>query len=157
LIEPEVAAQLESASSVIVGSVDPSGAPLAAHAYGAQVLASEDRIRVVLNAAEEHLLANLRATGVAAVAVTEVPTLRSIQVKGRVVAVEPATVADRQRSDAWRAGFFAAVHEVDGTPFELLERLAAREYACVEVAVEELYDQTPGPHAGSSLPGPGGV
>jgi hypothetical protein len=151
VLESEVAAHLESASSVIVGSFDTAGNPFAGHAYGVRVGPGADRVRVALNADEPKLLEDLRTSGVAAVAVTDVPTLRSIQVKGHVVSVEPATVEDRLATDRWRTDFFAVVNEVDGTPIELLERLRPRAYVCMVMTVDELFDQTPGPQAGASL------
>jgi len=88
---------------------------------------------------------------VVAVAVTDVMSFRSIQVKGRVVSAEPARVEDRMLADTWMAAFFADIHQSDGTPIELLERLRSRELGCLVLTIDELYDQTPGPVAGTRL------
>lgn len=150
MLEPEVADHLVSPGSVIIGTVDADGIPWAGHGYGVRVEDGE-RLRVVINAEEPRLLADLGTSGVVAVAVTDVVSFRSIQVKGRVVSVEPARVEDRTLADAWMAAFFADVHETDGTPIELLERLRARELGCLVLTIDELYDQTPGPQAGAAL------
>jgi Pyridoxamine 5'-phosphate oxidase len=151
VIDPDVAALLESGAVTFIGTVDGHGNPAAAHAFGIRVLDGGLRMRVTLNAEETAVLENLRETGVAAIGATDVPTLRSVQVKGRAAPVEPLTVDDRLRFDRYRAELFRAINEVDGTPFELLGRLVPRELLAVVVTAEEIYDQTPGPQAGASL------
>ncbi len=47
--------------------------------------------------------------------------------------------------------FYLAVHESDGDPVELLRRLAPHHLLSIEIAVDEAYDQTPGPGAGAPL------
>ncbi len=47
--------------------------------------------------------------------------------------------------------FYDAVLETDGTDPALLERLTPAAYAACLVAVDAVFDQTPGPRAGSSL------
>ena len=53
----------------------------------------------------------------------DVRTLRSVQLKGRVVSTEPATAEDVQLVADHSSAFFRAVHETDGLPIALLERL----------------------------------
>lgn len=150
MIEPDVVALLESGAATMVGTVDADGKPAGMHAIGVQVL-DDGTLRVALNAEETEVLDNLRATGVVALAATDVPTLRSVQVKGRAVAVEPLTAEDRIRTDRYLAAFFQVVSETDGTPLDLLARLVPRELVVLVMTVDELYDQTPGPQAGASL------
>ena len=60
--------------------------------------------------------------------------------------------ADRVRHERYIAGFFGVINESDGTPLELLQRLKPPgSLVALEVSVEELFDQTPGPAAGRSL------
>lgn len=151
MIEPAVAALLESGCATFVGTVDGDGNPAAAHAVGARVLAGGTQLRVILNAEETQVLDNLRDTGVVALGATDVPTLRSVQVKGRAVLVEPVTVDDRLRTDAYIAAYFEAINQTDGSSIELLHRLVPRDFVALVMTVEELYDQTPGPQAGASM------
>jgi hypothetical protein len=151
VLEPEVVALIESGCATLVGTVDGAGNPTATYAMGTQVLEAGIRLRVVLNAEEPQVMDDLRTTGVVAVGFTDVPTLRSFQVKGRMVLLEPVTVDDRLRTDRHLAAFFEAIHVTDGTPIELLQRMVPRELVALVTTVEELYDQTPGPQAGMSL------
>lgn len=144
-------ALLESPCSMFVGTVDGAGNPAAAHAMGARVLEDGERVRVVLNAEEHQVLDNLQATGVVALGCTDVPTLRSMQVKGRAMLVEPITAEDRIRTDRYLAELFVTINATDGSPIELLRRLVPRDFVAMVMTVEELYDQTPGPQAGASL------
>jgi len=151
VIEPDVAALLESGCATFVGTVDGDGNPAASHSIGVRVLDGGTRLRVMLNAEETQILENLRTTGVVALGATDVPTLRSVQVKGRAVLVEPVTVDDRIRTDAYIAEYFEAIHNTDGTRVELLHRLVPRDFVALVMTVEDLYDQTPGPQAGARL------
>jgi len=47
--------------------------------------------------------------------------------------------------------FFEVVHLTDGNPIELLRRMLPIEVLVVDVVVEEMFDQTPGPEAGAPL------
>ncbi len=151
VIEPDVVALLESGCSTFVGTVDANGNPAAAHALGIQVLDGGAHLRVILNGEEHQVLDNLRSTAVVALGATDVPTLRSVQVKGRTVLIEAVTAEDRIRTDAYLARFFTAVHETDGIEVDVLRRLVPREFIAAVMTVEELFDQTPGPQAGASL------
>ena len=112
-------------------------------------------MRLILAATAAPTIANLESTGVVAVTGTDVATFFSVQIKGRGVRVEPCTDDDRARSDDYIDGFFQAIHEADGTAVELLEVLRPRERFALVMTVEELFDQTPGPTAGRSLPSAG--
>jgi hypothetical protein len=151
VIEPDVVALLESGCSTFVGTVGADGSPSASHAIGIQVLDGGTKLRVVLNAEEHEALANLDSTAVVALGATDVTTLRSVQVKGRALSVEPATVDDRLRTERYTAEFFQALNETDGTPIELPARLVPRDFVVLEMTVDEHFDQTPGPQAGARL------
>jgi len=154
VIDPDVVELLGSACATFVGTVDADGAPAAA--YGMGVLVSDDgsELRVVVSSEEARVLDNLRSTGVVAIGATDVFTLRSVQVKGRALRVEPVTAEDRIRTERYLAGYFDRVHQTDGTPLEKIRRMQPRDYAAFVMTVDELYDQTPGPQAGAALSRP---
>jgi hypothetical protein len=47
--------------------------------------------------------------------------------------------------------FLQMVHETDGNPLESLRRILPIEVVVVELEIDEMYDQTPGPDAGGPL------
>ena len=84
----------------------------------------------------------------------DVIDLRSVQLKGRSTGVDVATAADRARADEYTEAFFGDAQATDGGARSLLDRLLPRDYVACTVAVEELFDQTPGPGAGKPMPVP---
>jgi hypothetical protein len=86
-----------------------------------------------------------------ALTVTHIRTLASVQFKGPAGDPGPATADDLDAVRSYCDYFFKEVEETDGTPRELLERLMPPAFVVCEVDVEELFDQTPGPRAGTQL------
>jgi hypothetical protein len=138
---------LESGCALVLGSVAPDGAPFATRGWGLDVDdAAAGRIRVLLLAAELPTLGSTMA-----VTSTSVRTLRSLQMKGAVVELEPA-VGDEERYVRYCDGFFGDLHDSDGTPMAIIDRLRpVGPLGAAHVVVDELFDQTPGPAAGTAV------
>jgi hypothetical protein len=115
------------------------------------VLPGGRELRLLLSASATVTLANLAATGRIALTITHFATLESVQVKGRIVSLEPRTSADRIRFEQFCAGCARALNELDGTPEETIWRMMPVDVVACVMTVEELYDQTPGPAAGARL------
>ena len=150
MIEPEAAELLESSCAMIVGTVDHDGLPEATRGWGLEVL-GPSKARVLLSSNATTTLENLRTTGVIALTVTHFFTLVSFQLKGRALTVAPATAEDRIGFDRFCAGCIHAIHELDGTPEELIGRLMPPGIVACVMTVESVFDQTPGPSAGAKL------
>jgi predicted pyridoxine 5'-phosphate oxidase superfamily flavin-nucleotide-binding protein len=151
LIEPEVAALMESGCSLIVGTVDADGVPEATRGFGLRVVRDEGTLRVVVAADASITQDNLHNVGRVAVTATDVATLRSTQVKGRTVSVHAVTDADRAVFARYHDEFFTALQETDGTPLDLVVRMLPADIAAFVMTVDEVFDQTPGPAAGARL------
>jgi hypothetical protein len=93
-IVPELATFFEGNGGQYVGTVDADGTPSAGRGWGMRVLPGGSGVRLLVGHDAE-TIASLRSTGRVAVTVTDVMTYRSVQLKGRVVAMEPLTAADR--------------------------------------------------------------
>jgi len=148
VIDDEVAGLVESGCVLTLGTVDADGSPEAARAWSAEVLPDRAHLRVVVGAGTAFTVGHLEARRRVALTATDVRTLRSVQVKGRVLAVEPETPADAARREQVVAEVSAAIVEVDGVPPGLVRRLLPSEHVVFEMTAEEVYDQTPGPSAG---------
>jgi hypothetical protein len=154
VLEPDVITLLESDAVIVVGTVDHSGVPEATRGWGLRVLdgtAARARVRVLLPVDSDRTHANLATTGRIAVTVTDVVTLASTQVKGRVTESEPPTPEDAREHERSFAALAAKIHDTDGTPPEILARFRPGPLTAVIATVEEVYDQTPGPVAGTRL------
>lgn len=140
---------LESGCALVIGCLGADGAPFATRGWGLDVLdAGAGRVRVLLLAEELPAVGSL-----VAVTGTSVRTLRSLQLKGPVVAVEPSLdAAGAARVDRYTDAFLGDIEDTDGTPRPVLDRLRpVGPLGAVHLDVTELYDQTPGPTAGAAV------
>jgi hypothetical protein len=153
VLSPETAAFLESGCALIVGTADVGNEPHAARGWGVNVLARDPaEVRLLIDADDPVTIENLSTNGNISVTGADVPSLWSVQIKGTVSAIEPATDEDRARAARYADDFFGDIGKVDGTPRQLVDRLLARDFVACIVRVVDLFDQTPGPGAGASMP-----
>jgi hypothetical protein len=156
-IEPEMEAFLHSGCALVVGLASITGEPYAARGWGVTVLdgAGDDaaplRLRLLLDSTEEAAAELIGPGCEVALTATDVRTVRSVQFKGRATGLVDVTEADQDRADAYCDDFFADVVTVDNTPRELVERMRPTRVMACTVELHELFDQTPGPGAGSCL------
>ena len=144
-------AMIEGGGSFLFGTVGADGAPRATRAWAVSVVdAAARRLRVAVTADDATVVANLERDWVTFTG-ANVRTFRSLQMKGRVLAVEPPTVDDQVVMDEQIGAFFTAVIEVDNTPLVGLRRMLPAEVLMVDMIVDQEFDQTPGPSAGASL------
>jgi pyridoxamine 5'-phosphate oxidase-like protein len=152
VFDPETVALFESGCSVSVATVGPDGAPHASRGCGLTVLPDGVHVLLFLDADDRTAMANLAGGGAISVTAVAVQTLQAIQLKG--TADEPVKTSDAD--DLARAtrsidAFFTEVNRMEGTPVVLLERLRPTAFALCTVAVADVFNQTPGPGAGSPL------
>jgi hypothetical protein len=143
---------LEGGGALIVGVVAPDGEPYATRGWGLAILPGDDlRVRLLVADDDTVALDNLGAGARFAITAADVPTLRSVQLKGRSSGLDPATGDDRARAARYVDAFFGDIVATDGTPRRVLDRVTPRGYVGCVVAVDEVYDQTPGPQAGGAM------
>jgi len=150
---PETIKILESGCSLVVGTVASDGEPVAGRGWGLTVTDPDgDRVRLVLDKSDIGTRENIEATGRLALTAGDVATLRAWQLKGRVTtAVVDADDAVRAEVVEFCDAFFNNVIATDGTERRLLERLVPFDFVVCEMTVDEVFDQTPGPGAGTAV------
>ena len=151
VIDEALAAFLERGGAMVVGTVAADGAPHASRAWGCSVV-DPSTIRLLLDDSDATLRRHVEDNGRIAMTSADVRTLRSVQLKGRVTAVEPPGPTDLDRCARHNDELFTDILETDFFPRELTERMVPPAYVVVVVSVEEVYDQTPGPGAGAPVP-----
>jgi hypothetical protein len=152
VLAPETISLLEGGCGVIIGTVDADGAPHVSRGWGISVVSAEPaEVRLLLDAGDTVAALNLRSNGRVAVTGGDIRTLHSIQFKGEATAVAAATDDDRLRAAQYAHDFFGNINSVDGTPLDLLNGLEPDGFTACTVRIAELYDQTPGPGAGTRL------
>ena len=143
---------IEGGCALIVGGVHPDGSPYATRGWGAQVLDPErGRLRLLLSSLDDTAAELLRDGRPIAITGADVPTLRSMQLKGTASAIEPGTDEDRARSAAYQEAFFRDIEQTDGTPYEVVHLVRPPDVIACLLEVREGFDQTPGPGAGGPL------
>jgi predicted pyridoxine 5'-phosphate oxidase superfamily flavin-nucleotide-binding protein len=142
---------LESPCSLIVGTVDDDGLPDGTRAWAVDVVDDGRRLRVLIATNADATIANLRANGRIAVTATNFVTLDSVQVKGRAEAVEERTAADQIRFDENCARCVGILVEADRAAEDSVWRFIPPGVVACVMTVEEVFDQTPGPAAGTQL------
>ncbi len=93
---------------------------------------------------------NLEQNGAVAVTCSRPTTYRTVQFKGKVVAIRDITPEQRAGAEAHADALSREAGEL-GLPPDTGRRLFGSDLVAVTVAVAELYDQTPGPKAGARL------
>jgi hypothetical protein len=152
-LEPDLVTLLESDAIILVGTVAADGLPEASRGWGLTVRTEADppEVRLLMPVASARARENLETTGRIAITVTDVETLRSAQVKGRVARFEPATDADARAHERSFVALAEALERADGTDPTLLANRKPGALTALVATLEEVYDQTPGPAAGARL------
>jgi hypothetical protein len=146
VLDEEMVGFLQGGCALIVCTIDVDGEPSASRGWGLTVLSADAPVRVRLLVTPDVI-----PQGRIAITGTDVPTLRSTQLKGHIVSVEPADSVDAEKTAAYLDHFYGDVVRTDNIPRDLVERLTPSELVALTVEVDELYNQTPGPRAGASL------
>lgn len=142
---------VEPGVSVIVGSVDAEGNPACCRAVG---LRSDDRLATVTVyvpvATSAETIANVGTTKRLAVVTTHPISHCATQLKGIVERTRPAR-EDEEPFIVEHFGGFGGVLNTIGYPLRLTRSVAHWPAYALELRVDEIYEQSPGPKAGSRL------
>ena len=148
----ELTTMIDDGAGLVVGTVGVDGEPRAARAWSARVLdAGTRRMRIVVGADDPVTVANLVPDAVVALTGADVRTFRSVQLKGRVVTVAEVDATDVAVTRVQSNRFLEVIHATDGNPLDALRRMLPLDVVAIEVVIDEVFDQTPGPDAGNPL------
>jgi hypothetical protein len=142
---------LQEGASVIVGTADAEGVPATCRGIALSPAKDPDTLIVHLPAATAHeTLANIATTRRIAVVAAHPLSHRTVQVKGVTRGVKLAPAADEAFVRARWEAFCGVLSEI-GLPRRVTLRIAHWPAFAVEMTIEEVFDQTPGPNAGAPL------
>lgn len=151
VIPEPLAAFLEAGNSLLVAARDRGLVPACARAVGLAVHPDRGGVTVYLaEVTAQAVLAALAEVPRIAITCSEMETHRTVQLKGAVTAVRAAGDDDRRRVEAYKDLFIVHL-DVVGLPPAITRRLTVWPARAVDVAVEALFEQTPGPGAGTPL------
>ena len=135
---------------MLVGTADASGIPACCRAVGLSASGAKEVTVYLPVATGAETVANLATTRRIAIASSFQIDHCTIQIKGRSRAVRVAREDERAAVDTWLSKFAANVGSL-GLPKSHAQSLTCWPAFAVEVEVESVYDQTPGPRAGEAV------
>jgi len=142
---------LDPGMSLLVGTVDADGAPSCCRAVG---LASNDDLATVTVylplATSQRIIQDVATTHRIAVAATHVIDHCSVQLKGTASTARLARQDEAPVITEWLDAFSSVLDAV-GVPRRVTLSLNHWPAFAVEMRVDQLFEQTPGPNAGSQL------
>ena len=142
---------LEAGMSLLVGTVDADGSPSCCRAVG---LASSDDLATVTVylplATSQRIIQDVATTHRIAVAATHVIDHCSIQLKGAASTARLARPDEAPVIAQWLDAFSNVLHAV-GVPRGVTRSVSHWPAFAVEMRVDQVFEQTPGPNAGSQL------
>jgi hypothetical protein len=140
---------------VIVGTCDADRVPEVSRAWGVRVLPERDAVEVCVSSRVcGRTLDNLTDNQQIAITITSPSNYRSFQVKGRATETRSITPSDLERITRHQRAFTDEVVAV-GMPEQSAVRLSSiemedePEIVHIRVVVEAVFNQTPGPGAGT--------
>jgi hypothetical protein len=142
---------VESGVAVLIGTVGSDGGPRLAYAWGPRVHPDGQRVTVYVDEPRAAALLEGRALNPQVAATfTDPVSVRSVQLKGRILDVGEPTEAERAWVTRHREAFTASTSLI-GDPPNVIRNLWMDRTVRVEFTAERAFDQTPGPNAGVAL------
>jgi hypothetical protein len=138
----------ESGCALMFGTTGLDGSISAGRAWGLTVSQDRQHVRLLLcRGQSEVALAHLAQNPWLAITFTTMRNLHAMQLKGRVQAIGASTPDDAEVNRAWVRAFIDDVEAI-GVPVGPFSRAIMTVDTAIDVAVERVFIQTPGPHAG---------
>jgi hypothetical protein len=145
-----IAEYLDSGVSMVGASADDELVPEAFRMWGAS-LDGDGVLRALISSDANQTFQHAREGSLLCMTFADVLNLRSIQVKGRCVGhPELPSPADLALMERYEAILFPK-GLLNGTSVEMASTIRPRSVFVVSIIVEEAYEQTPGPAAGTKL------
>ena len=153
-IDPALVEFLNSGVVLGCASRDARLVPRSVWPAGIRVEQGGEEVTVFVPVAtSEEVVANLRDSRRIALVATAPVDHRSVQLKGQVLEIRPATDDERSQTDLYRAALGRTLEPL-GVPRMFVLRLEHWPVHAVRFRVEHLFVQTPGPAAGWAFQGP---
>ncbi len=151
LSDESVFRQLSPGRSLLVGTADASGWPACCRAVALRVHPDRQGLTLYLPVATgAEAVANIASTRRVAIVASDPVSHESLQLKGRTQAVR---VAEEEEAGLVEEYFERLTDVLDavGLPRAVSRTLTRWPAFAIEVSVEAVFEQTPGPRAGSLL------
>ncbi len=151
MLTTELVEFLESGVSLLCGSRDANLRPECCRAVGATVARERTSLTLLLNAmTARRTIANLEHGGPIAMTASRISDYRTIQIKGMAKPARAATDAEHEIANRYLLAFTESLYQV-GLQRAIVRRVRVTPTVAVELSIDQVFQQTPGLHAGSLL------
>ncbi len=141
---------------MLVGTCNNALEPEAVRGVGVRVWPGACQLTLIVPAVTSAIaIANLRENGRLALTLSHIPTYKTMQVKGKVLAIREGDEGDRGVSNRYLRAFADDLAWA-GQPEANTLRLANWPCYAIDLDIAVVYEQTPGPVAGVKMPLPAG-
>jgi hypothetical protein len=141
----------ESGCAILFGTTGLDGSIGAGRGWGLTVSKDRSRVRLLLRRAQnETSLAQLAGNPRLAITFTTMRNLNAMQIKGRVTSIEASNAEDAEVNRAWIRAFVDDMEAI-GVPVAAVEHAIMMVDTAIEMSIERVFIQTPGPHAGEEV------
>jgi pyridoxamine 5'-phosphate oxidase-like protein len=150
-LPPDLVAFSEQGRSLLVGTCSAALDPDCVRAVGLRIWPDASHLTILVpEATGRTALANVRENPRLALTISQIPSHRTMQIKGVVLAVREGDATDHELAIRYRTAF---AHELAhaGCSVTTTERLGIWPCWAIDLAIEAIYAQTPGPSAGKQL------
>ena len=148
---PDIRRFVDEGRSILIGTVDALGEPHCCRAVALTGNGDLSRITVYVPVdTAQQVVADVATTHRVAVVATQPLDHSTVQFKGSTRAVRLAGEDERELVAA-RMEQFADILETIGVPRATTERVSRWPAYAIEMDVEAVFDQTPGPRAGAEV------
>jgi hypothetical protein len=142
---------LENVGTILVGTRDATLAPEITRGWGPTILPDGHTIDVCVSlSAGAKTLENLRESDEIAVTFHETVTYQTVQLKGRFLDSDELTPQDWEAVERQK-GILSEQAKIHGIPLSIGLRILSSDLVRIRFVVQQAFEQTPGPDAGSSL------
>ena len=151
MLDQRIRRCLEQGTSLLVGTVNPKGDPVCCRAVALKSHDDLATLTVYVPIATSHeTMANVGTTRQIAVVSTQPRDHCATQLKGQALSARLARDDEAGMIREQLAGFGSSLNEI-GIPPRVTRAIAHWPAFAIEMRVEEIYDQSPGPKAGTRL------
>jgi hypothetical protein len=151
MIPQEVIDLTDGAFLSYVGSRDGNMMPLTRQCWGVDIKAAEDIIIYVVQTQFEPMLKNFQHNGRVTVSLTDPYSHASYQLKGQFLKARAMTEAETVLQQQYRDKLVDVGVIALGYSKEQAERYVYHANLAIEIEVEQIFNQTPGPAAGKEI------
>jgi hypothetical protein len=150
-IDAGLRAQIESVGTILVGTRDAGLKPEITRGWGAHILLDCHTVELCVSlSAGAKTLANLRDHEEIAVTFHHTNSYKTVQLKGRFLESGELTPEDWERVQRhWLE--LTSQAKLTGIPLDIGSRVFTEDLVRIRFVVQEAFEQTPGPSAGSKL------